>query len=135
MDKAGGSYTMYKWIMSTLVIIACGLGVFLLATSLPNKPVSDESELAEGQQLLKIQATNYEYNEKVFHVKAGTNYLIKFSDKLGNHGAAIEKLGLDFNKDKPKLSYTFKDKGTYEMHCSIMCGPGHGGMIAQIIVE
>jgi cytochrome c oxidase subunit 2 len=130
-----GEHTMYKWIMSTLVVIACGMGVFLLATSLPAKPVSDESELAEGQQLLKIQATSFEYNEKEFHVKAGQNYLIKFSNKLGNHGAAIKELGLDFNADNPKMSYTFKNKGTYEMHCSIMCGQGHAGMMSKIIVE
>ena len=55
---------MQKWILSGLVAVACAMGVYLMATGLPDKPVNEESELAEGQELLKITATNFEFDKK-----------------------------------------------------------------------
>lgn len=126
---------MYKWVMSTLVTAACALGVYLLATGLPDKPKDEAAGLKEGQELLKITATNFEFNEKEYHVKAGTNYLIKFSNKLGNHGIEVKDLGIELEASKPETEFTFDKPGKYEMHCSIMCGQGHADMKATIIVE
>lgn len=126
---------MYKWIMSTFITVACALGVYLLATGLPDKPHDEAEGLKEGQELLKITASNFEFNEQEYHVKAGTPYVIKFSNKLGNHGAEIKDLGIELETSKPSIEYTFDKPGTYEMHCSIMCGQGHSTMISKIIVE
>lgn len=122
-----------KWIMSTLVTIACAFGVFLLASGLPEKP--HEEVLPEGQELLKITASNFEFDQKEYHVKAGTKYTIKFTNKLGKHGAAIKDLGIDLSDSNPTQEYTFDKPGTYELHCSIMCGQGHGDMISTIVVS
>ncbi|MFC5405270.1 cytochrome C oxidase subunit II [Cohnella soli] len=126
---------MHKWLMSALVTIACAMGVYLLATGLPAKPKDEASDLKEGQELLRIKATNYEFDEKEYHVKAGTNYKIKFSNTLGNHGVEVVGLGIEMSKDAPELEFTFDKPGTYELHCSIMCGSGHGTMKSKIIVE
>jgi cytochrome c oxidase subunit 2 len=123
---------MYKWIMSTVVTIACALGVYLLASGLPQKP--KEEVLPAGTQLLKITATNFEFDQKEYHVKAGTTYKIKFSNKLGNHGAEIKDLGINMSKDNPSVDFKFDKPGTYELHCSIMCGQGHGNMKSVVIV-
>jgi cytochrome c oxidase subunit 2 len=123
---------MYKWIMSGLVTIACALGVYLLASGLPDKP--HEEVAPEGQELLKITASNFEFNEKEYHVKAGTTYKISFSNELGNHGAQIKDLDIDLTKDAPSVSYTFDKPGTYEIHCSVMCGTGHADMKSTIVV-
>jgi len=122
-----------KWIMSTLVTIACAFGVFLLASGLPEKP--HEEVLPEGQELLKITASNFEFDQKEYHVKAGTKYTIKFSNKLGKHGAAIKDLGIDLSDSNPTQEYTFDKPGTYELHCSIMCGQGHADMVSTIVVS
>ncbi|MBB6638231.1 cytochrome C oxidase subunit II [Cohnella thailandensis] len=124
---------MFKWIMPVLIVIACLFGVYLLADGLPEKP--KEEHLAEGTELLKITATNFEFNEGEYHVKAGTPYVLSFSNSLGTHGAEIADLNINLTKDNPRVEYTFDKPGTYEMHCSIMCGQGHSTMTAKIIVE
>ena len=124
---------MYKWTMATLVTIACALGVYLLAAGLPEKP--HEEVLPEGQERLTITASNFEFNEKEYHVKAGTTYQIKFSNKLGKHGAEIKELGIELTAENPTQEVTFDQPGQYELHCSIMCGTGHADMKSVIIVE
>jgi len=124
---------MYKWTMATLVTVACALGVYLLASGLPEKP--HEEVLPEGQELLSITATNFEFNEKEYHVKAGTTYKVKFANRLGNHGVEIKDLGIELTADNPEQEITFDTPGTYELHCSIMCGVGHDDMKSVIIVE
>ncbi len=126
---------MHKWLLSTLITVACAMGVYLMATGLPEKPKNEASELKEGQELLKIVATSFNFDEEEYHVKAGTNYKIKFSNKLGIHGVEFNGLDIELNKDAPELEYTFDKPGTYEMRCSIMCGQGHGEMISKLIVE
>ncbi|TFE31550.1 cupredoxin domain-containing protein [Cohnella luojiensis] len=126
---------MHKWILSTLITIACAMGVYLMATGLPDKPVDEASELAEGQELLKIEATNFDFNEKEYRVKAGTNYKVKFSNTLGTHGVEFVGLDLELTKDNPETVITFDKPGTYELQCSIMCGQGHASMKSVLIVE
>jgi cytochrome c oxidase subunit 2 len=123
-----------KWLMSTLITVACAMGVYLMATGLPVKPKDEAAGLKEGQELLKITATSFNFDEKEYHVKAGTSYKIKFANKLGNHGAEVKELGIELSKDAPEVEYTFDKPGTYELHCSIMCGQGHADMISKIIV-
>jgi len=124
---------MHKWIMSALVTIACAMGVYLLATGLPERP--KEEKLAEGQELLKIKATNFDFDQAEYRVKAGTTYKIKFSNTLGNHGVEFVGLGIDLTKDNPEAEVTFDKPGEYELHCSIMCGQGHAAMKSKLIVE
>jgi cytochrome c oxidase subunit 2 len=128
---------MQKWIMSVLVVVACVIGVALLANGMPAKPVNEADTLKPGQQLLQITASssNFEFDQKEYHVKAGTNYKITFRNKLGKHGFEIKDLGIDLNESKPTLEYTFDKPGTYQIHCSIMCGQGHATMASTIVVE
>jgi cytochrome c oxidase subunit 2 len=126
---------MHKWILSTLITIACAMGVYLMATRLPAKPVDEAATLKPGQELLKIVATSFNFDQEEYHVKAGTNYKIKFSNKLGVHGAEIVGLNVELSKDAPEMEVTFDKPGTYELHCSIMCGQGHGTMKSKFIVE
>lgn len=127
---------MHKWLLSTLITIACAMGVYLLATGLPEKPKDEASDLKEGQELLKIKATNFNFDEEEYHVKAGTNYKVTFANTLGTHG--VEIVGLDdieLDNETSELEYTFTTPGTYEIRCSIMCGQGHSTMISKLIVE
>lgn len=131
---------MFKWIMPFLLVVACLFAVYLLANDLPAKPKSEEAELKEGQELLKITATSigYKFDQPEYHVKAGTNYKIKFFNKSGVHGAGIEAAGITLTAENPEVEYTFpeSDKGkTLELHCTIMCGQGHATMKSTIIVD
>jgi cytochrome c oxidase subunit 2 len=124
---------MYKWIMSAVLTVACLFSVYLLAQGLPQKP--QEEAVPPGQELLKISATNFNFDQSEYHVKAGTTYLVKFSNKLGKHGAEIKELGINLTDTNPSQVVTFDQPGTYELHCSIMCGQGHADMKSVIIVS
>lgn len=124
---------MQKWLMSTLLVIACIFGVYLMATGLPEKPESETAGLAEGQELLKITMTNFEFDKKEYRVKAGTLYKVKFANKLGVHGVNVN--GVDLSKENPEADITFDTPGEYEIRCEIQCGQGHNDMISKIIVE
>ena len=130
---------MHKWIMSGLIIIACLFGVYLLAQGLPQKPQPEV--LPEGMESLKITATNFEFNQKEYHVKAGTTYRITFSNAAGLHGFSVRDKdgndleGLNMNKDNPVIEYTFTTPGEYELYCNIMCGIGHDTMVSKLIVS
>jgi cytochrome c oxidase subunit 2 len=128
-----GEQTMHKWIMSAVLIIASAFSVVLLAFGLPEKP--KPVALKEGQELLAIEATNFEFNQKEYRVKAGTNYKITFKNVLGVHGVKIDGLGLELDNNNPVVEFTFDQPGEYKMFCSIMCGTGHGDMVAKLIVE
>jgi cytochrome c oxidase subunit 2 len=124
-----------KWLLSTLIAVACIMGVYLMATGLPAKPVNEASQLKEGQELLKITATSFNFDQAEYHVKSGTNYKVTFANKLGKHGVEIKELGLELSESAPSMEITFDKPGTYEMRCAIMCGQGHGTMISKFIVE
>lgn len=126
---------MHKWLLSTLIAVACAMGVFLLATAMPEKPKDETQGLKPGQELLKIVATNFEFDQKEYKVKAGTNYKVSFSNKLGVHGVEFEGLNLELDKDEPVTEITFDKPGTYVLKCSIMCGTGHNDMESVLIVE
>src|SRR5690606_36922116 len=92
-----GEHSMHKWTMATLVLIACALGVYLLASGLPERP--HEEVLPDGMESLTITATNFAFNETEYRVKAGTTYKVKYSNKLGKHGAEIKDLGIELTAD------------------------------------
>jgi cytochrome c oxidase subunit 2 len=124
---------MHKWILSSIVLVACALGVYLLAAGLPDRP--HEEVLPEGQERLTITGSNFEFNQQEYRVKAGTTYQIKYSDKLGKHGVEIKGLDINLSAANPTVEYTFDTPGEYEIVCSIMCGTGHADMKSILIVE
>jgi cytochrome c oxidase subunit 2 len=100
---------------------------------MPQKP--HEEVLPAGTELLKITATNFNFDQPEYHVKAGKTYLIKFSNNLGKHGAEFKGMNLNFNESHPSATFKFDKPGKYEIHCSQMCGQGHAQMQSTLIVE
>ncbi|MWC28874.1 cupredoxin domain-containing protein [Paenibacillus sp. MMS18-CY102] len=127
---------MHKWIMFVVFTAATLLSVYLLTFGLPDKPKDETAGLPEGMQLLKVQASNdYVFNEKEYHVKAGTTVRLLLQNKSGIHGLAIKDLNVDLQGDKMQQDIKLDKPGTYEMHCSVMCGSGHETMKSVLIVE
>lgn len=124
-----------KWIMSTVVAIACAMGVYLMATGLPEKPQDEAAGLKEGQELLKITATNWSFDKEEYVVKAGTDYKVKFANKLGKHGIEIEGVETVLDEKNPEMEYIFDTPGEYLIKCNILCGTGHDLMVAKLIVQ
>lgn len=94
-------------------------------------PSTTESETASSE--LVITAVNYNFDQREYRVKAGESVKIVLKSS-GNHGLEIKDLGLELDKKHSSQVITPK-AGTYDFECTIMCGAGHKGMTAKLIVE
>ncbi|MCQ6560797.1 cytochrome C oxidase subunit II [Paenibacillus mendelii] len=127
---------MYKWIMFVVFAAASILGIYLMTNELPGKPVDEAASLPPGVTLLKVEAnSDFTFGEKEYKVKKGETVKLKLVNKSGVHGLAIPDLGIDLQGDKMEQDVTFNEAGTFEMHCSVGCGVGHGDMKSVIVVE
>lgn len=84
---------------------------------------------------LKIQATNFKFDQAEYRVKKGEEIKLTLENKQGVHGLEVKGLGIKL--ENSKLSQTFKaDKpGTYEIICTLPCGADHLNMKSKLIVE
>lgn len=95
---------------------------------------TEESKIVPEAELV-ITATNYQFDQKEYHLKKDIPVKIIFKNDEGNHGILVPGLKLQLNgKNDSKIIVPAKS-GEYEMSCSVMCGTGHGTMTAKIIVD
>ncbi|WP_127532605.1 cupredoxin domain-containing protein [Paenibacillus kobensis] len=113
-------------IMLVLALSACG------ASSTPMN--ANISEPKEATKELTIQASNWEFDQKEYHVKQGEAVKISVASSSGFHGVKINDTSYTIKSNESKI-LSFDKAGTYEIHCNIACGSGHTRMKAQIIVE
>jgi cytochrome c oxidase subunit 2 len=121
--------------MFSLFLVACILGAGVLFQNIATKQAEMAAEKAEAGKTLKIVATNYQFDQPEYTVKAGETLKVSLTNKEGLH--AIEIVGLNVKLDNTNKSTEVKfDKpGTYEIHCILPCGPGHADMKSKLIVQ
>lgn len=127
---------MHKWLMFLVFTAASVLGIYLLTTQLPEKPIDEAASLPPGVTLLKVEANaDFTFDKAEYKVKKGDKVKLKLVNKSGMHGMAIPELDVDLQGDKMEQEVEFTEAGTYEIHCSVACGTGHAEMKSVIIVE
>ncbi|MBG9791795.1 cytochrome c oxidase subunit II [Paenibacillus dendritiformis] len=117
-------WTIGAAILLSLGLAACG------GTQADTPAASREAADAE----LVITATNYQFDQPEYHIKAGESVRIILEAK-GNHGLEVKELGLKLDPNQTEQVITPDKPGTYEFFCTIMCGPGHKDMRAKLIVD
>lgn len=138
---------MKKWLTFAsmlalaLVIAACGANSdnSKTTTGEVNNASGNESSAsgnetsASGNEVV-ITATNWEFDQKEYRIKAGEPVDLTVKSTKGVH--AVRILKTDYNiGNKETVSVQFDAPGTYDMICSVPCGTGHGMMKAKLIVE
>ncbi|USB34190.1 cytochrome C oxidase subunit II [Paenibacillus sp. YPG26] len=113
--------------MLLLTLSACG-GTQAGNTAATESNVTPKAELV-------IKATNYEFDQPVYHLKKDVPVKIVFKNEAGNHGVLIPKLNLQLDSEHESAVVTPTETGEFDMACSISCGTGHSRMIAKIVVE
>ncbi|MED3562798.1 cytochrome C oxidase subunit II [Bacillus xiapuensis] len=83
---------------------------------------------------IKVMAKDFEYDKKVIHVKKGDKVRITLQSDDGGHGLAIPAFNVDIQGNK-SAEFIANKTGTFEYHCSIVCGAGHSKMTGKLIVE
>lgn len=140
MNMKNIKMNLNKWIVSLaavalmLALAACGATEAPKAAQQPAASSGASSSSSSAQQV-KLVATNYQFDQKEYRVKQGEDVTFTLENKEGMHGVMIN--GLNVKLDNATKTATVKaDKaGTYDIICTIPCGPGHMNMKAKLIVE
>lgn len=122
---------MHKYIMVTLFIVACIVGItFSFAAALD---AANQREEPPAANELRIEAYNWEFDQTEYVVPVGETMLVSLRNVEGRHGIEIE--GLDIVVMDEPVEVTFDTPGEYRIICNILCGPGHDDMVATLIVQ
>jgi cytochrome c oxidase subunit II len=83
---------------------------------------------------IKVMAKDFEYDKKEIHVKKGDKVRITLQSDDGGHGFALPAFNVNIQGNK-SAEFIAAKTGTFEYHCSIVCGTGHSKMTGKLIVE
>ncbi|QHW33342.1 cytochrome C oxidase subunit II [Paenibacillus rhizovicinus] len=115
------------------VLAACGSNSNSNTNNSSSSNVEDTGTAASAK--VTIKAKRFEFDKPVYNIKKGEPTEITVVSEDGVHGVEIPDFDdLKLVSGKAKV-VTFNDAGTYEFHCDIPCGNGHGKMVAKIVVE
>ena len=106
------------------VLVACGGGSGSKAPAV--EPNGNNVDLV-------IEASNWEFNEKEYRVKAGDTVKLTFKNVQGMHGIDIRGMNISLRGDEQTIFVA--QPGTYDIICNIPCGQGHSTMKSKLIVE
>jgi cytochrome c oxidase subunit 2 len=120
-------------------VLAISVVIALSACGKKEEPKTAAGETASGgaqaAQELKLEATNYQFDKTEYRVKKGQDIKVVLDNKQGVHGVEIKGLNVKLDASKPSQTFKADKEGTYDIICSIPCGPGHINMKSKLIVE
>lgn len=86
-------------------------------------------------QEVKLVATNFQFDQKEYHVKKGSEVKVTLENKEGLHGINIGEFKVQLDNSKKTATFTPDKAGSYDIICSVPCGQGHMNMKAKLIVD
>ena len=110
-----------------LILLVCTL----LLTSCSKKHVGPP-------QHVQVNMRKFAIAPAMIRVKQGANVVLDVSTQDVQHGFQVPELGINepIEPGRPaEISLDTSRKGEFKVECSIICGPGHDGMQAKIVVE
>ena len=123
-----------------LVLAACGgdNNDSSTVTEVENSPEETEdinsSEETTVNNDFEIIATNFEFDQDEYTVKAGEEVKISLVNDEGMHGIAIDDLDVTIEGDG-ETTFIPEKPGEYTIYCNIPCGQGHSDMVSTLIVQ
>jgi len=123
-----------KWIMFSLFIVACLLGAGVLFQNISERQADLAAEAKAGPTL-RFVASNFQFDQPEYTVKAGEKVTVSLQNKEGLHALEIVGLNVKLDNNTKSMEVTFDKPGTYEVLCSLPCGPGHDEMKTKLIVQ
>ena len=120
------------WTSKIMVLTFSMLAVFLLLAQ------ARDSSGVSGVREITVTAKKYEFSPSSIHVKKGEHVRLLITAVDHDHGF---KLGaFDIQQELKKgatttVEFTPDKAGTFRFACSHVCGFGHRGMKAELVVE
>lgn len=99
-------------------------------------PGSTADAITTADNVLNIEAVNFNFGAKTFIAQSGKDLKIQFKSKEGVHGFAIDDLAVNITGNGEATIPADKLKpGSYAIYCSVFCGSGHSNMKATLLVK
>lgn len=124
--------------MRKLIVMTAVLALVLaLAACGAQKEAAPSSNAAAdpNAQQVKIEATNWKFDQAEYHVKKGQPVTITFDSKQGMHSAELKDFNVKLDTNKKTATFTPDKTGAFDIRCMIPCGTGHVNMVSKLVVE
>jgi cytochrome c oxidase subunit II len=116
-----------------VVLIFSFLAVFLLLAE-----ARDSNGAAAGVHEIPVTAKKYEFTPSSIHVKKGEHVKLLITAVDHDHGFKLPAFDIEQQLkqgDTTTIEFTPDKAGTFRFACSHVCGFGHRGMKAELVVE
>lgn len=124
-----------KQIMAILFFGACLFALVLTVVETAGTAGGDGHEAEEAGPTLRIEASNFKFDQAEYKVTKGESLKVVLSNTEGIHGLEIVGLDVILGGGNPmSAEVTFDKAGTYEIICTVPCGIGHVDMKSILIV-
>jgi cytochrome c oxidase subunit 2 len=81
-----------------------------------------------------IKATTWAFDQSEYDIPKDTPVKITLESTKGAHGVKVPGTDINLGPGEPSTVVTLKE-GTFNFHCSIQCGTGHGKMVSKLVVK
>jgi cytochrome c oxidase subunit 2 len=119
---------------SKVVILTFSLLALFLLLAAPR----DSSGAAAGVHEIPMTAKKYEFSPSSIHVKKGEHVRLLITAADHDHGFKLPAFDIQQELKKGEtttVEFTADKAGTFHFACSHVCGFGHRGMKAELVVE
>ena len=100
--------------------------------------LTPSGEIIDGVRVIKMEAFQYRFQPDPVVVKKGEKVRLLVTSTDVVHGIMIREFGVNEKLPPGKevvIEFTADKTGTFTIHCSIFCGPGHGKMHGSLVVQ
>src|SRR5580700_1325626 len=119
---------------SKIVVVAFGVVALFLLLAAPR----DSKGAAAGVHEIPMTAKKYEFTPSSIHVKKGEHVRLLITAADHDHGFKLPAFDIQQELKKGEtttVEFTADKAGTFHFACSHVCGFGHRGMKAELVVE
>lgn len=117
--------------------------VVYIKTNDPRKPEAEVEINAfvvkrEQLKIFEVSAKQWEFIPSPIKVKEGDLVRLKITTADVAHSLALPEFGIMEMIEPGKeavVEFLADKRGTFDFYCSVPCGPGHGDMRGQLIIE
>jgi cytochrome c oxidase subunit 2 len=111
---------------------------FLAAAAFVTMAAIAPAALRASDTAVTLTASNYQFAPAIIEAKVGVPVTLHITSSQGVHGVSSDELGIANTVLVPgktvTVTFTPKKAGTYVVHCSVPCGPGHANMAFTVKV-
>ncbi|MFZ5800438.1 MAG: cupredoxin domain-containing protein [Candidatus Omnitrophota bacterium] len=130
--------------MRKLQVLLCLFGLILAVSCAADQGNSSgegpglSGRIENGVRIIAVKASSYKFEPDPIVVKLGEKVRLVVTSTDVAHGLAIAEFKLRISIPAGKtetVEFIADKKGTFQMRCSVYCGPGHGQMRGELIVR